>query len=56
MNGLGVNAIAQGHDCGVGLAESLTKRQWKRQCIKRFLHQLEPFPHNGHDWSWEKTR
>ena len=47
MNGFGVDAVAQGHDRGVGLAESLTQRGWRRQCINRFLHQLEPFPH---DW------
>ena len=55
MNGFGVDAIAQGHDRGVGLAESLTKGRWSGQRIERFLHQLEPFPHDGHDGIGEEA-
>jgi hypothetical protein len=55
MNGFGVDAIAQGHDRNIGLAESIAKRRRRRQRIERFLHQLESLPHNGHDGIGEEA-
>jgi hypothetical protein len=55
MNGLGVDAVSEGYDRRVGLAESFTKCRGGGQDIVRILLHLEPLPHNGHDRIGEET-